>query len=317
MRGRMNFKKIVSLGSLIMLAIGCANTKGVYPVIKIDVKELRATVRYLSEIQPSRNHRNIASMDKAAGFIKQKLESFGIKTEEQTFLVAGKTYRNIIGVVGADKKSRIVVGAHYDVCENQPGADDNASAVAGLLEVARFAKEHEADLANRIDFVAYALEEPPYFATENMGSYVHAKSLFDAKADVKAMICLEMIGFFTDKVNSQEYPVGIMKWFYPSKGNFIAVVGNFDSSGLVKQVAANLKATSLPVSTLKAPSGVHGVNFSDHRNYWEFGYPAVMITDTAFYRNPNYHKKTDTIETLDFERMKEVVKGVCWALLQP
>lgn len=298
-----------------MFMFGCANTKGTYPDIQTDVQDLKATVQYLTELHPSRNHRNTASMDKAAGFIKQRLESFGIKTEEQKFQVAGKTYKNIIGVVGADKPSRIVVGAHYDVCENQPGADDNASAVAGLLEVARFAKEHEANLKYRIDFVAYALEEPPYFGTDNMGSYVHAKSLFDAKVDVKAMICLEMIGFFNDKENSQEYPVGIMKWFYPSKGNFIAVVGNFDSSSLVKHVAANLKATTLPVSTLKAPSGVHGVNFSDHRNYWEFGYNAVMITDTAFYRNPNYHEKTDTIDTLDFERMREVVKGVCWSLI--
>ena len=303
------------LGAYFMLLVGCANTNSTYPEVKTDVKDLRATVQFLTEIHPPRNHENIASMEKAAGFIRQKLESYGIKTEEQKFQVSGKTYKNIIGTVGADKKSRIIVGAHYDVCDEQPGADDNASAVAGLIEVARFAKEHETELPYRVDFVTYALEEPPNFGTENMGSYVHAKSLHDNNVDVKAMICLEMIGFFSDKENSQEYPLGIMKLFYPSKGNFIAVVGNFGSSHLVKHMATHMKATTIKVSTLKAPSWVQGVNFSDHRNYWEFGYSAVMISDMAFYRNQNYHKKTDTIDTLDFERMKEVVKGVCWALI--
>jgi hypothetical protein len=308
--------KLILSGAFFMLLVGCVNKNISYPDVKTDVKDLRATVQYLTEIQPPRNHKNMESMEKAADYIKSKLESYGITTEEQKFQVSGKTYKNIIGTVGADKKARIIVGAHYDVCEEQPGADDNASAIAGLIEVARFAKEHEAELAYRVDFVAYALEEPPYFGTRNMGSYVHANSLHEAKADVKGMICLEMIGFFTDKDNSQEYPLKFMKLFYPDKGNFIAVVGNFSSSKLVKHMSTHMRATSIEVSTLKVPSWVHGVDFSDHRNYWEFGYDAVMITDTAFYRNPNYHKETDTIDTLDFNKMKDVVKGVCWALFQ-
>jgi Zn-dependent M28 family amino/carboxypeptidase len=307
--------KVLLLGALAMITIGCASAKITYPEANVDVNNLRATVQYLAAMQPPRNYKNLASMDKAAAYIKQKLESYGIATTEQTFRVSGKTYKNIIATIGPNNKPRIIVGAHYDVCEEQPGADDNASGIAGLLEVARFAKEHEASLTHRIDFVAYALEEPPYFGTENMGSYVHAKSLHDAGVDVRGMICLEMIGFFRDKENTQAYPLGIMKLFYPSKGNFIAVVGNFSSSRLVKLVAKQMQTTAVRVSALKAPSWVEGVNFSDHRNYWEFGYDAVMISDTAFYRNANYHEKTDTIDTLDFERMKEVVKGVCRALM--
>ncbi len=312
----MKFKIVALLGAFFVFVLGCANKTTIYPEVNIDVRSLKNTVRHLTAIKPPRNHENIASMEKAAGFIKQKLESYGIKTVEQKFQVEGKTYKNIIGTVGADKKTRIIVGAHYDVCDEQPGADDNASAIAGLLEVARFAKEHEAQLPYRVDFVAYALEEPPFFGTHNMGSYVHAKSLHDAKADVKGMICLEMIGFFSDKENSQEYPLGIMKLFYPGKGNFISIIGNFSSSNLVNRMAMHMKAASIEVKTLKSPSWVKGINFSDHCNYWEFGYDAIMVSDTAFYRNPNYHEKSDTIDTLDFERMKEVIKGVCWALIR-
>lgn len=311
-------EKLALLLTVIVIAAGCTITRSYdsYPETKIDIANLKATVQFLADINPPRNHKNVTSMEAAAGFIKRKLESYGIATEEQKFKVSGKTYKNIIGSVGISKNPRIIVGAHYDVCGDQSGADDNASAIAGLLEFARFAKEHEAELPYRVDFVAYALEEPPFYGTENMGSYIHAKSLYDNRVDVRGMICLEMIGFFNDMENSQGYPLGIMKLLYPSKGNFIAIVGNFGSSNLVKHVATHMKATSIGVSTLKAPSWVEGVNFSDHRNYWEFGYDAIMITDTAFYRNPNYHEKTDTIDTLDFERMKEVVKGVCWALLK-
>ena len=129
------------------------------------------------------------------------------------------------------------------------------------------------------------------------------------------MICLEMIGFFTDQKKSQTYPLSLMRLFYPSTGDFIGVVSNYNSSSLAKQLSRHLKATSISVATLKAPSFLKGVDFSDHRNYWKLGYDAVMITDTAFYRNPNYHEHSDTMDTLDFDKMKEVVKGICWSLL--
>jgi hypothetical protein len=171
------------------------------------------------------------------------------------------------------------------------------------------------ELPYRVDFVAYTLEEPPFFGTKKMGSYIHAKSLYENNVKVKGMICLEMIGFFSDHKKSQKYPISLLRLFYSDTGDFIGVISNYGSSSLAKQISRHLKATSIKAETLKAPSFLTGVDFSDHRNYWEFGYDAVMITDTAFYRNHNYHEPADTIDTLDFNRMKQVVKGICRSLI--
>ena len=124
-----------------------------------------------------------------------------------------------------------------------------------------------------------------------------------------------MIGYFTDVPKSQEYPLSLMKLVYPTTGNFIGIVGNFSSSKLVKHVKTHMKVTNIDVESLVSPSLLPGVDFSDHLNYWAFDYKAVMVTDTSFYRNPNYHKKTDTIDTLNFEKIGEVVKGVYWAII--
>jgi Peptidase family M28 len=144
-----------------------------------------------------------------------------------------------------------------------------------------------------------------------MGSATHAASLRERGIPVRAMIALEMIGFFTDAPGSQEYPLQILKLFYPSQGNFIGVVGKLGQGALVRRIRNSMRrASSLPVHSISAPIWPPGVDFSDHRSYWEAGYEAVMITDTAFYRNPNYHTTDDTPETLDYERMAMVVKGV-------
>jgi len=299
----------------ILLMNGCASAHSSYPDPGIQTENLENTVRYLTSINPARNYNHPDSMKKAAAYISQKLKEYGLAPTEQQFIASGDPYMNIIASVGPREGTRLIVGAHYDVCGEQSGADDNASAIGGLLEVARFAKKHESELPYGIDFVAYALEEPPFFGTTQMGSYVHAESLKKNNVKVKGMICLEMIGFFTNEKGSQSYPLPLMRLFYPDRGNFISVVGNYGSSSFANQVTQHMKATSVNVSTLKAPSFVTGVDFSDHRNYWIFGYDAVMITDTSFYRNPNYHKATDTIYTLDFNKMREVVKGICWSIL--
>jgi Zn-dependent M28 family amino/carboxypeptidase len=286
-----------------------------YPEIIINSKSIQNTVEYLTSIEPSRNFIYISSLNKAASYIEQEFKKSNLQTEVQYFNVSDNIYKNIIATVNANLSMRIIVGAHYDVCGDQPGADDNASAVAGLLEIAKHIKINEHELNCRIDFVAYTLEEPPFFGTPNMGSYVHAKSLKDNNVNVKGMIALEMIGYFSDKPKSQEYPLDVMSLFYPSTGNFIGVVGNHKSASLNREVKRHIKATSIHVESLNGPSFLPGVDFSDHRSYWEFGYDAIMITDTSFYRNPNYHLNTDTIDTLDFNKMKEVIKGVIWALL--
>jgi Zn-dependent M28 family amino/carboxypeptidase len=234
----------------------------------------------------------------------------GFQVEEQVFDVDGQKFKNLIARFGDSGLPKFVVGAHYDVCGDQPGADDNGSAVAGLLEVSRLVVEKKPKLSHQLEFVAYTLEEPPNYGTQFMGSYVHAKSLQSQKAKVKMMIVLEMIGFFSDEPNSQKFPAFFMKWFYPTVGNFIAIVGHMGGLGYGKRIQQLfMKNSSVPAYRLHAPKHLGGVDYSDHRSYWKFGYPALMITDTAFFRNYHYHMKTDTPETLDYRRMAEVVKG--------
>ncbi len=166
-----------------------------------------------------------------------------------------------------------------------------------------------------IRLVAYTLEEPPFFRTEQMGSYIHAKSLKDSNVDVLGMVCLEMIGYFSDEKGSQDYPLGILKLFYPNKANFIAVVSNSSNRKLLRKTKRLMKQTGrIPVRSISAPSFVTGIDFSDHLNYWKFDYPGVMITNTAFYRNKNYHEHTDTPKTLDYDRMAKVVESVYWSV---
>jgi Zn-dependent M28 family amino/carboxypeptidase len=281
----------------------------------VNLETLRNIVEFLTRLDPPRNAQYPQSLDVVAAYLEQQFQRNGLSTEMQNFEVDGTTYRNVIGVCGAEKAERIIVGAHYDVCGDQPGADDNASAVAGMVEIARLVNEYKDDIPFRVDFVAYSLEEPPFFASERMGSYVHAKSLHEQGTPVRGMLCLEMIGYYTREPNSQKYPVGIMAALYPSVGDFIAVVGNLSSSQLVNDLTAHFRQTSLKVERLIAPALVPGIDFSDNRNFWKFGYPAVMITDTAFYRNPHYHLPTDTIDTLDFEKMADVVSAVVQTLL--
>lgn len=313
----MNAKPIRHLcACIVLLASACApDTRPIGPDPGVRVENLRDTVDRLCAIQPPRHAGNPASMRRAADFIARRLRDHGLRPSYQEFAVDGVRYANVIASAGPSGGRRVIVGAHYDVCGDQPGADDNASAVAGLLECARFAANNADRLRYGVDFVAYALEEPPHFGSTRMGSFHHAKSMHDAAIPVRAMICMDMIGYFTDEPGSQSYPLPGLGLFYPSRGNFIAVVGNFGSGSLAREVMAGLSETRVPARRILAPSAIPGIDFSDHRNYWRFGYPAVMLTDTAFYRNPNYHEPSDRPETLSFAPMAEVVKGLCHALV--
>ena len=284
------------------------------PDISIDKNQLYSSVQELTSLRPSRNYQNIGSLNKAADFIKNEFIRYGYRAVEQKYTIDGVEYKNIIASYGPQTAPRFIVGAHYDVAGDQQGADDNASGVAGLLCIAELFKTYAPAVNFRVDFVAYTLEEPPFFRTRKMGSFIHAKSLHDERADVMGMVSLEMIGFYSDAPKSQFYPCSIIKLFYPSKGNFIGVVGNFSGSAFFRHFRDTMKLAAIDVEGLRAPSFLIGVDFSDHLNYWRFGYPAIMITDTSFYRNPHYHSASDTIDTLDFDKMKEVVKGVYWAL---
>jgi len=271
-------------------------------------------VYLLSSIRPFRNYKNPASLRKAADYIYDVLSRHTDKVQIQEYSIGANQYRNIIGIINPECTETIVTGAHYDVAGNTPGADDNASGIAGILEIARMLRKERPSY--RIELAAYTLEEPPFFGTQKMGSYIHAKSLKERRADLKVMLCLEMIGYFSDRENSQKFPLPFMRLFYPDKGNFIGVIGNMSQIKITRKIRELIKEGSeIPVYSLNAPALLPGIDLSDHRNFWHFGYKAVMITDTAFYRNPHYHQRTDTIKTLDFKRMYEVIKGVKHAIL--
>ncbi len=275
------------------------------------IERVYSDVSFLTGVRPFRNYQNPQSLDKVVEYTENIFIKNLEKVEKQDFYVEGNRYTNIIGSYNTEAKKRIVIGAHYDVAGDTPGADDNASGVAGVLEIARLLNEVKPSLKYRIDLALYPNEEPPFFGTIKMGSYVHAKSLKESKAEIFLMICLEMIGYFSDKPNSQTFPFPFMKYFYPTTGNFIGIVGKTGQKRIVKRIKKLMeKGGNIPVYSINAPTIIPGVDYSDHRNFWHFGYKAVMITDTAFYRNPNYHRKTDTINTLDFNKMYEVIKGV-------
>ena len=247
----------------------------------------------------------------AAAYVAAELRRAGARVSEQAYHVDGAgQYRNVIGSLGPETRERVVVGAHYDAAGAFPAADDNASGVAGLLELARLLGARDATAA-RIDLVAFTLEEPPYYDTRWMGSHVHAQALQREGAVVRGMIALEMIGYFSDVPGSQRFPHPLLRLVYPSTGNFIAVIGRLGEARLARRVKRVMQAvTLLDVYSMNGPAWIPGLDFSDHRSYWAHGYPAVMVTDTAFYRNDRYHTARDTPETLDYGRMAEVVRGV-------
>lgn len=277
--------------------------------ISVSPEKLRTHAEKLSQDYFPRSFTFPHNLDKAANYIKQEFEKAGGKTSEQTFDVKGTTYRNVIARFGAETKERIVIGAHYDSAGALPAADDNASGVAGLIELAYLLGKTE--LNTQVELVAFTLEEPPFFGSEQMGSFVHAASLKKESVPVRLMISLEMIGYFSDEPNSQKFPVSILGLLYPTRGNFIVVVSGLNNGLTVRSIKSAMSdASDLPVYSINAPAFIPGIDFSDHKNYWHFGYNAVMITDTAFYRNFNYHTGKDTAEKLDYNRMSKVVKGV-------
>lgn len=288
---------------------------GCYTQIMIPIEHptkpnaLRQHVEQIISPHHFRNYQNVDELNRVADYIKKQIASHDYSCGFQAFQVKSQTYKNVVCKLEQGHEKTLVIGAHYDVAGEQDGADDNASGVAGLIELARLLMLQKDKLKYNLELVAYTLEEPPFFATEMMGSYVHAKSLKDNNTAVKGMIALEMIGFYSEQ-DIQEYPAGL-GLIYPSKADFIAAVSNFSSNWMTKayKQAAN-RSSDLKVERLAAPSFVTGVDFSDHRNYWTFGYDAMMLTDTSFYRNKNYHEASDTIDTLNFEKMAQVIDGL-------
>jgi len=315
---------ISTIALLIAVAISFIAQPFVTPIPstpeEIDTAKLKAHVKYLSTDVHPRSSSNFSNLEKAGQYVFDELKATGAPVEVQEVKVKGKTYKNFIARFGPSTGPLLVIGAHYDADGHSirnwkpkgmstPGADDNASGVAGLLELARLLSKKPQ--SRSIEIVAYTLEEDPHFGTQEMGSFRHARSLKESGREVQLMLSIEMIGYFADKANSQDYPAPGMSTLYGDRGNFIALVGNLSNFGAIRRAKALMRGVSdLPVISCNAPSNLQGIDSSDHLNYWNEGYPALMVTDTAYYRNPHYHRTTDTFDKLDYRRMAHVVQGV-------
>lgn len=247
-----------------------------------------------------RRHVEALAAHRSPDYIANAFRGTGAHVTEQSFTARRKTYRNVIATFGHGDPL-LVIGAHYDAFDDLPGADDNASGAAGLLELGRMLARTP-NLSSEVMLVAYANEEPPFFASDDMGSAVHAASLSGRPVQ---MICLEMIGYYTAE---QPWTLWTLRALFPSDGEFAAVAGGWRDVALTREVKRAIAGAGMEVVSATLPHSM--IDASDQRNYWSRGWPAVMVGDTAYLRNPNYHTRHDTVDTLDFGRMARVVDGV-------
>lgn len=276
---------------------------------KADPIHLRHSVEFLVTKTPQRNFEQPDILEQAANFIEARFKQAGGLLRSDEFAVDNLRFHNVIARFGPPGEPVIVIGAHYDAESHTPGADDNASGVAGLLELARLLGEKPP--SHTVELVAYTLEEPPNFDTENMGSWHHAAALKKAGISPKIVIVLEMIGYFDDRPSSQTYPVPGLGYLYPNQGNFIGIVSDLSSPLLVRKVKAAMRSCAeVGIYSINAPAWAPGIALSDHSSYWAHELPALMITDTAYFRNPHYHEASDLPNTLDYARMTQVVQGI-------
>jgi Zn-dependent M28 family amino/carboxypeptidase len=263
-----------------------------------------------------RNLWHFDALGDAADYIEKTFAELGFRPEDEPFESRGQTVRNIVAErLGHSSPQEIVlVGAHYDSVLGSPGANDNGSGVAALLELARLLAGQE--LARTVRFVAFVNEEPPFSYTAEMGSLVHARAARARDDDIRAMLSLETIGHYSDEPGSQQYPFPL-RWFYPRTANFVGFVGNLGSRRLVRDaLSAFRRHASFPAEGAAVPERVPGVGWSDHWSFWQAGYRAIMVTDTAFYRYAHYHTEGDTPEKVDYERTARVVAGLAGVIAE-
>ena len=281
-------------------------------------RRLQEHVQALTVTIGERSVRIPENLKKTAAYINSFYQDIGIASESQEYAYADLHLGNIVAeiVFRADPKHRFLIGAHYDSVSGTVGADDNASAVAVKLETARhlaaLAGKEQLDLA--VKFVSFALEEPPAYGTRHMGSRVYARMARAQKEKIDGMICLEMVGYTCHEPGCQDYPFPLMFMDYPKEGNFIGIVNNFKSRNFARRLMEQFKKNKqLPVIKVTVPFNgwvMPAVRLSDHASFWDKGFNAVMVTDSAFYRNPYYHSPADTMDKLDFEYMAELVQSL-------
>lgn len=284
------------------------------------VERLRRHVDVLAELIGPRHTGRPEALASAATYIERQFLALEDDVERQMYEVDGITVANLIVERRGERRPDliVVVGAHYDSVPATPGADDNASAVAVLIEAARLLRGRSG--RRTVRFVAFACEEPPHFYTDTMGSQVYARRCRTRSERILGMVCLEMLGYFTDEPGSQATPFGIprcLRWLFPHRGQFLAAVGNLRSLSLAWRFHWGFKRCSrLPLFSVCLPEAIHEIRLSDNSSFWDQGYPALMVTDTSFLRNPHYHQSSDRADTLDYVRMAQATRGVAGGLLR-
>jgi len=281
-------------------------------------EQLGAHLKILTETIGERSVRFPENMAKTVGYILSFYKDMGLKAWTEPYDYKGYEVANVVAEIssGPDPARRYLLGAHYDSVAGTVGADDNASAVAVQLETARYLKELLArkKLDLNVKLVSFALEEPPAYRTRFMGSRVYAKKASGKNEKIDGMICLEMVGYACYEPGCQNYPFPLGFFNYPKAGNFIGIVGNFKSGQFTNALINEFdKNQELPVVKLTVPFNgwiIPSVRLSDHASFWDQGYKAVMVTDSAFFRNPNYHTPADTMEKLDYRFMAELVESL-------
>jgi Zn-dependent M28 family amino/carboxypeptidase len=280
---------------------------------------LRLHVDRLAGLIGPRTLRRPKTITATIGYIEGQWAEMGYTSTRECYDALGDEATNlIVERPGTKRASEIVLlGAHYDTVSSTPGADDNASAVAVLLEVSRLLREHTG--RRTIRYVAFACEEPPYFGLGEMGSQHHARKSRVRGDNIVGMLCLEMVGYYSDVAGSQAIPPAIPTWmrrFFPKRGDFLAAVGNMPSWKLCWQFRRGFKRGTkrMPLFSICLPEKINEIRLSDNSSFWDQGYPALMLTDTSYLRNPNYHQASDTPDTLDYPRMTEVTLGVASAM---
>jgi Zn-dependent M28 family amino/carboxypeptidase len=272
--------------------------------------ELEGHVRMLAEEIGPRNVERPLALSRSRDYLVEQFKSFGYAPSLQTFTVDGVECSNVeVEIPGASNADDIlVIGAHYDSAHHSPGANDNASAVAAILCLAK--RVSSLTPARTIRFVAFVNEEPPRFQTAQMGSMVYAEACREKGEQISMMLSLDTIGYFDTAPGSQHYP-WLFSLFYPDTGNFIAFVSNTGSRSSLHHVIRSFRNhAEFPSEGVAAPGGLPGIGWSDHWSFWKAGYPAVMITDTAPFRYPYYHSTQDTVDKIDFDGLSRIVTGL-------
>lgn len=314
-------KKTSTLALLALLTWGClahseeapsgqeiaspASDAALAPIELAPTPTIKRTVEVLASEIGERNVPHYPQLEQARNYLSRRLEAAGYEVELNTFeeSSSGKAVHNLIaGKAGSEEI--IVVGAHYDSTTLTPGANDNGSGVAVLLHLAEKLKEVKTERTVR--FVLFVNEEPPYFMTKDMGSQVYAKMRADRGDKIVGMLSLETMGFYSDEAGSQHFPPGLSG--YPDRGNFLAFVAEPNSEQFLLECLDSFEG--LAVESLVGPATLEGVSWSDHASFWRHGYPGVMVTDTAPFRYPHYHRTTDTPDKIDYAKLKRAAEGL-------